>query len=430
MTNRSRLLGTYRLATRLMEPLAPRLLARRQARGKEDPARVGERLGIAGRPRPRGPLVWMHGASVGEGLALLPLIPPLVERRLHVLITTGTATSARLLSDRLPPGAMHQFVPVDGARCMQRFLGHWQPALAMIAESELWPNMICETHARGIPIVLVNARMSARSASRWMRAKGFIAAMLGRIDLCLAQELADADRFRALGAATVRVAGNLKYDTPVPAADHDQLSQLSAVIGTRPTWVAASTHAGEEDIAADVHIALARRFPGLLTILAPRHPHRGGEVMAMLRARGLATAVRSRGEPPRPPTQIYLVDTIGDLGTIFRLASVVFTGKSLAGAGGQNPIEAARLGAVILHGPNVQNFEEAYRLLDEAKAAIEVADAAALREALAALLADPARTRAMARAASEAMEGQAGVVHRTLQAIEPYIGMGTARAGD
>lgn len=428
--SRSLLLGSYRLATRLIEPLAPRLLARRQARGKEDPLRLGERLGLAGRPRPVGRIVWMHGASVGEGLALLPLIPPLVERRWHVLLTTGTATSARLLADRLPPGATHQFVPVDGASFVRRFLAHWQPALLMIAESELWPNMICETHRHGVPIVLVNARMSARSASRWTRAKGFIAAMLGRIDLCLAQGVADADRFRALGAPTVRVAGNLKYDTPPPAADHAELARLSAVIGARPTWIAVSTHAGEEAIAAKVHAALSPRFPRLLTIVAPRHPHRSAEVAAILRDCGLVVAVRSHGELPDAATQAYLVDTLGELGTVFRLASVAFTGKSLASVGGQNPIEAARLGAVILHGPNVQNFEEAYRLLDDANAAIEVADATQLRETLASLFADQGRTRAMARAATEAMERQSGAVHRTLQAIEPYIGAMPGGVGD
>ncbi|MBV9702687.1 MAG: 3-deoxy-D-manno-octulosonic acid transferase [Methylobacteriaceae bacterium] len=415
------LFTAYRIISRSFGLVGPSFLAWRQARGKEDADRISERLGGAGLPRPAGHLAWLHGASVGEGLALLPLVPLLVERGLAVLMTTGTLTSARLLESRLPPGAVHQFVPLDVPKYARRFLSHWRPDIFLLAESELWPNLIFEASRRNIPIVLVNGRMSERSHRGWRRLPGFIGDMLGRVDLCLAQTSGDAERFTDLGAAHVLLTGNLKYDAPPPGADRQELAQLSARIGARPVWVAASTHKGEEEVIANVHRRLAASFPSLLTIIAPRHPERGREVAAMARGKGLNTALRSDRVYPDRATHLYLVDTIGELGLLYRLTGLVFMGKSLVAAGGQNPIEAAKLGCAIVHGPLIQNFGEVYRALDEAGGAVCVDGAEGLVRTLAVLFSDAARLRTMARAAAEAIETFVGATRRTMTAIEPLL---------
>ncbi|MDB5570618.1 MAG: 3-deoxy-D-manno-octulosonic acid transferase [Hyphomicrobiales bacterium] len=414
-------LQLYRALTSAATPFLPWLLWSRRRRGKEEAARISERKGYASLPRPPGPLAWVHGASVGEGLALLPLIGRLRTRGFQVLVTTGTVTSAHVVGERLPDGAIHQYAPLDAPAFVRRFLDHWSPDIVLIAESELWPNILGEADARGIPLVLVNARLSARSHDRWSKAPKTIRALLGTIDLCLAQSAADAMRLMDLGAARVQVSGNLKYDVPALPAHPTELARLRAVIGSRPVWLAASTHAGEEEIALAAHCGLLRQFPSLVTIVAPRHPERAGQIAAMARSFGVTPARRSAGETPGPGPQFYIADTIGELGLFYRISSVVFVGKSLAGEGGQNPIEPAKLGAAILHGPNVSNFTEVYAELDSRGGAREVADVGELAQALALMLGDARHLRAMARAASEGVQSFAGAGDKIMQAIEPYV---------
>ena len=413
--------AAYRLAATALGPIAPALLQWRRRQGKEDPRRLRERLAMPGLPRPEGQLAWLHGASVGEGLALLPLVERLTARGFNVLMTTGTVASAAVLATRLPAGAFHQYVPLDVPKFVERFLAHWRPDIVLFAESELWPNMIAAVDESGVPLVLVNARLSERSFRRWQKAPGFIHEMLDRFDICLAQTQGDAARLMQLGAARVLVAGNLKYDVPPPPADGAAVAQLSGQIGARPVWVAASTHDGEEEIVFAVHRALAERFPTLLTILAPRHAPRGDAIAALGRARGLNLAQRSKGEALDRDTQIYLADTMGEIGLFYRLTSVVYVGKSLAGGGGQNPIEPAKLGAAILHGPQVQNFEEVYEALDASGGARIVADADALTRELRALLSTPSDLRKMARAAADAVDALGGAAQRVESALEPYF---------
>ncbi|HYA73315.1 MAG TPA: 3-deoxy-D-manno-octulosonic acid transferase [Roseiarcus sp.] len=414
-------LGAYRLATRLATPLSGPLLSLRLNRAKEDPLRVDERRGFASLARPEGPLVWLHGASVGEALSLLPLVDRLTQSGRGALMTTGTVTSARLLAQRLPAGALHQFAPLDAPGFMRRFFAHWRPDLALIAESELWPNMILEARRAGAPLVMVNARMSARSFARWRRAPDFIAALLGQVELCLAQSEGDAERLAELGAPVVRVAGNLKFDAPAPPADRRELAALAGLTSGRQIWIAASTHEGEERIAAEAHKRVAQTFPDALTLIAPRHPARGEAILAQLQALGLNCALRSRGERPERETAIYICDTMGELGLFYRLAGVVMVGKSFVGEGGQNPIEAAKLASAVLHGPHVANFGDVYALLDEAGGAALARDAEELAAMLAALFADPARLRAMARAAAKAVEAQGGAADRVMQALGPFL---------
>lgn len=414
-------LGVYRLATRLATPLTGVLLSLRLNKAKEDPLRIDERRGVAGLARPEGPLVWLHGASVGEALSLLPLIDRLTQSGRSALVTTGTVTSARLLAQRLPAGALHQFAPLDAPGFMRRFFAHWRPDVALIAESELWPNMIVEARRAGVPLVMVNARMSERSYERWRRAPRFIGALLSRVDLCLAQSQADADRLAGLGAPDVRVAGNLKFDAPTPPADRQELAALAGLTSGRQIWVAASTHDGEERIAAEAHRRVAQTFPDALTLIAPRHPARGEAILAELQAMGLNCALRSRGERPERETEIYICDTMGELGLFYRLAGVVMVGKSFACEGGQNPIEPARLACAILHGPNVGNFVDVYALLDEAGGAALTRDADELAAMLLALFEDPARLRSMARAAAHAVETQGGAADRIMKALAPFL---------
>ena len=412
----------YRAATAALSPFAPALLRWREGRGKEDGARLRERLGFAGEPRPEGSLAWLHGASVGEGLALLPLVDRLVARGIHVLLTTGTVSSSRVLSARLPAGATHQFLPVDAPRFVRRFFDHWRPDIALVAESELWPNLFHAAHERAIPLVLVNARLSPRSFGRWKRFPGAIAPLLRRVDLVLAQTRDDAVRLAQLGAPQVRVAGNLKYDVPPPPVDSSRLAELAAAVGARPTWLAASTHPAEDEIIVNAHVRLASGHPGLLTIIAPRHVGRGAEIAALAESRGARAALRSRGQRIGRETGIYVADTMGELGLFYRLAGVVFVGKSLGGAeGGQNPIEPAKLGAAVLHGPAVGNFTEVYDALDSAGGAATVADGPALERALDGLFANPAESRRLARAGGVAVAGLGGATDAAMAALEPYV---------
>src|SRR5690349_21323236 len=350
----------YRGLTEIGGPAIRLYLARRRAAGKEDPVRRLERLGVASCPRPPGRLAWFHAASVGESVSVLVLIHRLTERYpdLSVLITTGTVTSAELMAKRLPARALHHYVPVDRMPYVRRFLDHWKPDLALWIESEIWPNLLSEIGRRRIPAALVNARMSAGSFRNWGRVPGFIGPLLSVFRLCLAQTEAEADRLRHLGARDVRCVGNLKFSAEPLPADPAVLEVLRHAFKDRPVWLLASSHPGEEEVAADVHAALRDRLPGLLTVIAPRHPQRGGEIGALLAGRGLAAVRRSDGALPGAEHEVYVADTVGELGLFFRLAPVVCIGGSLVPHGGHNPVEPAQLGCAVLYGPHMTNFSE------------------------------------------------------------------------
>jgi 3-deoxy-D-manno-octulosonic-acid transferase len=351
----------------------------------------------------------------------LPLAQRLVERGCKVLVTSGTVTSAAVVARRLPRGALHQYVPLDLPAFVKRFLDHWRPDLAIFAESELWPMTIVEAHRRRIPLVLVNGRMSRRSFERWRRLPGTIRSLLARFDLCLAQSAADATRFVALDAPRVSNVGNLKFDTPPPPADRTALASLQASLKGRPVWLAASTHPGEEEIFAAAHRALRSRFPGLLTIIAPRHPERGGALSESLASGGLAVVQRSRGFLPDGGTDIYIADTVGELGLFYRAVSIVLVGGTMVAKGGQNPIEPAKLGCAILHGPHVENFIEAFAVLDDAGGAKRVREPEAIAAELGHLLGSAASVDRMAAAALEAVSSLTGALDRTMAALDPYL---------
>ena len=417
------LLGLYRMATDLGSPLLALHLNRRVGKGKEEALRLGERSGQATIERPGGPLLWVHAASVGESLAALPLIEVLLDDRqdLHILLTTGTVTSAKLMATRLPPRAMHQFAPLDQAGAWRRFFAHWRPDVGCLIESEIWPNLILEAERSNLPLTLINGRMSPRSARRWGIARASARRLLRSFALCLARGQADADRFSALGAVDVRMVGDLKNAAPPLPAAPAALAKFRAMIGKRPVWLAASTHPGEEVSVVAAHRQIRRRHPDLLTIIVPRHPDRGEGLACELRAGGEELARRSLNEQPDAATEIYLADTLGELGLFYRVADLAFIGGSLVPHGGQNPLEAARLGCPILFGAHTANFEEMTARLLDADAARRVGDADELARAVDTLLAEPATRERMALRGCEAGAAEEAVLVRVQQALMPLL---------
>lgn len=422
-------LGLYRAATTLGGPLIRLHLARRRARGKEDPERFRERLGIASRPRPDGPLTWVHAASVGESLSLLPLIERLRARRpaAHVLMTTGTVTSARLMEDRLPAGAIHQYAPVDRLAYVRRFLAHWRPDAALWAESEFWPNLITETAACGAAMILVQGRISPRSNARWRRHRPLIAHMLSRFAVSFAQSEVDAERLHDLGARNVACLGNLKLSKPPLPVDAEELARMRGAIGTRPCWLAASTHPGEDEIVASAHRRMQADLPNALCLIVPRHPERGAAIARQLSARGLTVTRRSAGEAITSATDVHVGDTIGELGLFYRLVSIAFIGKSLAGksmaGGGQNPLEAAQLGCAVLFGPDMTNFAGVAAALEASGAAQTVVDDRMLATTVLALLQHDDERARRAEAAKAVAAAEAGALDLVADAILPYLSL-------
>ncbi|HET9146904.1 MAG TPA: 3-deoxy-D-manno-octulosonic acid transferase [Acetobacteraceae bacterium] len=391
-------LRCYGAAARLAQPGLRLWLARRVARGREDAARLAERFGAASRERPPGRLIWVHAASVGETVSVLPLIAELA-REGAVLLTTGTLTSAALAAERLPAGAIHQFVPLDVPDWVEAFLDHWRPAAAAFVESEIWPNMLAALARRGIPAMLVNGRISARSGARWRLMPDAARELLGRFRWIAAQSPQDAARFRSLGAARVENPGNLKFAAPA-LPDAEGRAALAALL-PGPRVLAAATHPGEEEHVIAAHRRLLREFPGLATIIVPRHPARGAAVAAL--ASGLSAAMRSGGQEPEPGG-IYIADTLGELGLFYRLCPIAFIGGSLVPIGGHNMLEAARLGCAVLTGPHTENFAEAVAVLRGADALEIVPEGGALGPVLRRLLADPARAAAMGEAGRAAAD--------------------------
>ncbi len=413
-------LRAYRAAASALELVAPFALRQRALRGKEDGARIQERLGHAVKSRPAGQLVWIHGASVGECMAVLPLIGELLKtENRSVLVTSGTVTSAQLMAERLPPRAFHQFAPLDTPASVARFLDHWRPDVGLFVDSEIWPNTLAAGKARGIPLALINGRMSARSFAGWRLAPRTAAAILSNYDACLAQDEETAQRLRALGAKNVLIGGSLKADAPPLPADPDKLAALRNAIGARPVFLAASTHAGEDEIVLPAHDALRREFPQLLTIVAPRHPERGAEIAMLCGTRNVAR--RAEGRAPDGDTAIYIADTIGELGLFYRLGFFGLIGGSLIPHGGQNPLEPAHLGCAVLAGPHTANFAQAYNAIFAAQGAGRVATCSDIVTLAGRLLRYPEDARIMGRAATQAASSLGGAIERTRRAIESLL---------
>lgn len=409
----------YRLLTDLAGLPLRGWLGLRARRGKEIPARLNERRGLTAIVRTHGQLAWFHGASMGEALSLLPLINEVRAAGWQVLLTTGTVTSAALMAERLPAGCIHQFVPLDRLKWIRRFLDHWRPGLVLWTESDLWPNTLMEIGRRQVPLVLLNARLSDRALRGWQRWPGFARDVMTPFTLVLAQSAVDAQRFQILGASNVRAQGNLKLAAPPLPVEPALLAGLRTEIKGRPVWLAASIHPGEDAIAAAVARTLKPRFPGLLTLIVPRHAEKGRAMAEAMT--GLRAALRSETKTIGADVDVYIADTMGELGLFFRLSEIVFMGKSLAMGGGQNPAEPALIGCALILGSDMSNFREITAALVQAGAAVQVDDAAGLTEAVASLLGDADRRSRMIGAGQGVMRHHANAVKDTLAALAPYL---------
>ena len=421
----------YRVATRLLGPVLGLYLLRRKKRGKEDAGRIGERFGHPSALRPNGKLVWIHGASVGESLSALPVIDEIRKRfpDISILVTTGTVTSATMMHQRLPKGVIHQFIPIDRQVCVARFLHHWKPDVALWLESDFWPNILTKAKKAGTRLALVNGRISSRSFKSYLRFPSFIKPVIAAFDLILTQGSEETDRFVALGASNVRAVGNLKFAAPPLPVDPDALNELLQQIANRPVWLGASTFDGEEMACAQVHQALGPQHKNLLTIIVPRHPNRADAIAEELASTGLRIARRSLGQKITDDIDVYLGDTMGEMGLYYRLSPICLIGKSLcASGGGQNPLEPARLGCAILHGPDMSNFADISREMLAAHACRPVSDIDDLARQVSSLLAQPATTAQLAKAARTYANSKAEVLDRTLDAITVLLDKEAANA--
>ncbi|MEP4038128.1 3-deoxy-D-manno-octulosonic acid transferase [Pseudophaeobacter sp.] len=419
----------YRTVTALLAPLAYRKVAAKLAAHGVSETRQRERLGHASLPRPdlpaETPLIWFHGASVGESLAAITLI-----NRLHsllpdarFLLTSGTATSAEMAAKRLPDCAQHQFAPLDSGGAVNRFLAHWRPDASIFVESELWPVTLSAAKARGTRLALVNARLSAKSVAGWRKKLPTARFIMGLFDLLLTQNKAVAEDLLSLGATPARVfpSGNLKAGSAALPQKPELLREMRATLAGRPLWIASSTHEGEEETVLEAHKALLRDHPDLCLFLVPRHPERAEEIGGKITQAGLKYSQRSIGTALSPESQVYLADTLGELGSWYALSPIVFLGGSLLPIGGHNPFEVAQSGAAVLTGPGYSNFTETFPPMIASGAATEVRDAHDLAQVVDHWLTQPAQLQIARDAARAYVEEQSGqldlVVERLINSL-------------
>ena len=413
----------------LAAPLLRFQLRQRAEAGREEPGRLDERIGHASQQRPTGPLIWVHAASVGETNSVLPLISDMLaaDKDLNILLTTGTVTSAEIVAGyqaRENPAArrlIHQYAPLDRRKWVMRFLTHWQPQAAFWVESEIWPNTVLACEAHGLRPIMLNGRMSPRSFKRWQRFGNTAQFLLGKFALLTAQDDISAARLRELGLSDIAMPGNLKLDAPPLIADENRLAELQTVIGARPCWLAASTHPGEEEQLAMAHQMIGETTDNLLTIIVPRHPNRGAAIADTLRKHGMTLAQRAQGEIPNADTDIYIMDTLGEMGLAYRLADIAFIGGTLVPHGGQNPFEAAQLDCAIVHGPHIANFESLFADLASKGATAEVTDAATLATQITALLNTPTTIQQMQVAAKDYSGAMGGARTRMIDLLRPFM---------
>ncbi len=407
-------------------PVLKSILSHRVRKGKEDPERLHERKGIASLPRPSGPLIWIHVASVGEAQSVMSLVHLMLDqnKQLNILVTSVTKTSAGILAQKLPHRAIHQYAPVDHPNWIRSFLDHWNPSMALWAESELWPTMLTFIKKRHIPAALINAHMSPKSFRNWKRAPEFARNLLSSFLVILAQSKQDAEFYAQFTPHSVVVTDNIKYAAKPLSVDEADFDRLKNAIADRPVWLYASSHAGEEELACDVHKELNRHFPGLITIIAPRHPDRRDDIVKTVESKGLKPVLRGNDKKlPSSSDQVYICDTMGELGLLYKIAPLAVVGRSFShdGGGGHNPIEPALLGCAALHGPSVQNSKELYDEMDKAGASLSVAEKNDLAFIVKDLLLDPAKLANLQSVGFEFASAKANVLGKVLYELEPVF---------
>ena len=418
-------IGIYNTLVRTLYPIViRRYIEKRKKIGKEDVKRFNERIGRPTKPRPAGRLIWLHGASVGESISMLPLINRLLEiyTDAHVMVTTGTTTSAEVMAKRLPERAFHQYLPIDNPVFAARFIRHWQPTIALWFESEFWPGMLSTIKRRNIPLILINGRISNKSFKRWQQFDFVIKEILDCFTACLGQSEEDAYRLRALGAKDAMCLGNLKYaGLPIPV-DEEKKKEIQDGIGERPVWLVSSTHSDEEAKIGRYLKELSAKHEGLLTIIAPRHPTRGVEIRDILQDKyQLKTALRSANEKIQPETEVYIADTIGEMGIWYELCPIVFIGGSLVPHGGQNFMEPSRCRDAVIVGPHMHNFTDAMNRAKRADGIIQVDETVDLIDMVDQLLSNKELLEAKRSLAYNWATSEAKVLDGIAEKIQGYM---------
>jgi 3-deoxy-D-manno-octulosonic-acid transferase len=418
-------IGIYNNLVRILYPIViRRYIEKRKKIGKEDLKRFNERVGRTQKERPAGRLIWLHGASVGESISMLPLINRLLEiyPDVHIMVTTGTTTSAEVMAKRLPERAFHQYLPIDNPVFSTRFIRHWQPNIALWFESEFWPAMLSTIKRKNIPLILINGRISNKSFKRWQQFDFIIKELLGCFTTCLGQSEEDAYRLRVLGAKDAMCLGNLKYaGLPIPV-DADKKAEILSQIGDRPIWLVSSTHNDEEFKIGRFLKDLQSKHPNLLTIIAPRHPNRGVEIRDKLRDEyNLNVALRSAAENIEEQTEVYVADTIGEMGIWYDISPIVFIGGSLIPHGGQNFMEPSRCRDAVIVGPHMHNFTDAMNRAKKADAIIQVNDVIELMDTVSNLLSNKELLEAKRSLAYNWATGEAKVLEGIVEKIQGYI---------
>jgi 3-deoxy-D-manno-octulosonic-acid transferase len=422
-------LRLYQIMMFLAAPMVRIHLMRRAAKGREDRVRLREKFGRAALKRPPGHLIWIHGASVGEVNSVLPLIEDILRARpaQQVLLTSSTVTSAQIIARwqschaDLRARLRHQFSPLDRPSYIRRFLNHWRPNAAFWVESEIWPNLVMACAGDDIPLAMINGRLSQRSFAGWQKIGKTAAHLLGQFSLLMAQDDTTAQRLAALGAAGVKTPGNLKLDAPPLDDQAEAHAAIEKSCAGRPLFLAASTHEDEEAQIGEAMSLVRAALPDALAIIVPRHPERGDLIAAQLRAAGHQVAQRSKDALPAPETQIYLADTLGELGVFYRLADIVLMGGTMVPHGGQNPMEAAQLCCAILHGPHIDNFSEIFDALTARQGVASISDAPTLAAQITALLQNPSSVEKMAEAAAAYAADMSGSRARVQALLAPYL---------
>ncbi len=416
----------YKILTLCSAPILSQILKNRCKSGKEISSRILEKKGITNKPRPNGKLIWFHGASVGEAQSTLILINKFLSHNkdINILVTTGTVTSAELMENKLPKQAFHQFYPLDHPKWVEKFINHWKPDAVIWMESELWPNMLQAIKNNNTPAILVNAHISEKSYSSWLRLPKMAKITLSAFNKILCQTSLDMERFNKLGAKETVVTDNLKYSSDPLAHDKNDLTNLKEAIQNRPIWLYASTHKGEEELACKSHIALKEKIPNILTIIIPRHPHRRNDINDSCKAFNLNIKFRGNDKVlPDPNDDIYIADTLGELGLFYTLSNIVCIGRSFSddGGGGHNPIEAAQLNCGIIYGKNIQNLQNIFDEMNEAKAAICINSPDNLSNEILTLLKDKKKLSTLQNNGKKFTETKNNVVNKVIHEILPYL---------
>ncbi len=366
----------YRLLINFILLISPVILIYRILKRKEDYKRCIEKIGIITKKRNKGKLVWFHGSSVGEILSIIPLIEILEKKKYikQILLTSNTLSSANVFNKLKLKKTIHQFCPIDSNFVTKRFLNYWKPSSVFFIESEIWPNLIINVKKKNIPLGLINARVTRKSFKKWSKISFFSKLIFNKFDFCLTQNSETNNYLKKLGALNIKKIGNLKFsETSLKNNERLKKNVKNFFNSKKILFAGVSTHPGEEIFCANVHLSLKKQFPNRVTIIIPRHIHRSVDIKGEIENLGLKVHLHSENKIKLDKKiDIYLVDTFGETKSFLKICKVVFLGGSLIKHGGQNPLEAARFGCRVMHGPNVSNFSEVYSLLNKNNISLKV----------------------------------------------------------